>query len=84
MIGLTGNAILGHISGQFLQTDDIEITERLYVPQYAGEIRTAIARFAVLYVPRKKSHLLDTGVHEGLDEFTLEYEEQYQQRANRD
>jgi len=60
---LVGPAIGGHVPGQFLQADDIEITERLDVLQGVGVIRVTVTRFAVLHVPREDSHLLDAGMH---------------------
>jgi hypothetical protein len=64
MIGLIRLTVLGHIPGQFLQTDHIKITERLYVLQYARKISATITRFSVLNVPGKNAHSLDAGMHE--------------------
>lgn len=64
MIGLVSSAILGHVSAQLLQADDVEIAECSYVLQDAREICAAVTRFAILHVPRKYAHLLDAGMHE--------------------
>ncbi len=78
MIGFVGMAVLGHIPGQFLQTDYFEFTQGLYVLQGAGEIDTAVTRFSRLHIPGKDPHLFDAGMHKRLNKLALEDKKQYQ------